>query len=301
MNSIKASSRFVNVGGIKTHYYDAGDGLVVVLLHSGEFGASAELSWEGSIDCLAQHFRVVAPDWLGFGETDKIRDFVSGSERMLRHMVAFLDVLAIEEADFVGTSMGGTVLLKEAASPHCRFPIRNMVVASGGGLVIDNDARRLSLAYDGTADAMRDVLSVMFEDQKWVEDDAYVARRVAASLAPGAWEAVASARFKSPQTPPRSEFGQPDTIAYERIPFRTLGIAGKQDKLREPGYHEVFHRIPNGRAQVLEEAGHLLNIEQAGVFNDLVLRFLHGDDLMDAAQSSEEPVCTSEITNRGVL
>jgi pimeloyl-ACP methyl ester carboxylesterase len=34
-------SRYADVDGIRTHYLDAGDGPPVVLLHSGEFGASA--------------------------------------------------------------------------------------------------------------------------------------------------------------------------------------------------------------------------------------------------------------------
>ena len=54
------------------------------------------------------------------------------------------------------------------------------------------------------------------------------------------------------------------------IPF----IAGAEDKLRLPGYHEALGRIPKSRIVVLAEAGHLVNIEKAGEFNDLVRRFL---------------------------
>ena len=97
--------RFVNVSGIRTHYLEAGDGPVLVLLHSGEFGGCAELTWEHNIPALAEQFRVIAPDWLGFGETDKLYDFVSGAERRMRHLVAFLELLAIGEADFAGASM----------------------------------------------------------------------------------------------------------------------------------------------------------------------------------------------------
>jgi pimeloyl-ACP methyl ester carboxylesterase len=266
-------SRFVNVGGIRTHYLDAGDGPVIVLLHSGEFGGRAELTWELNIAALAADHRVIAPDWLGFGKTDKIRDFVSGSDRMVRHMAAFLETMAVEEADFAGVSMGATTLLREAASGRCRFPIRRMAVASGGGFVPDNEERRKSLNYDGTPEMMRAILKSNFADPKWYEDEAYVARRVEASLEPGAWEAVAAARFKSPTVPARSQFGQPDTIAYERIPFPTLAIAGGEDQLREPGYHEVLHRIPDSKVVVLEGAGHLLNIERAAEYNQLVRDF----------------------------
>ena len=273
-NPVPVYSRFVNVGGIRTHYLDAGDGPPIVLLHSGEFGGCAEICWEHNIEALATEHRVIAPDWLGFGQTDKLRDFVSGSDRMVRHMGAFLDTMAIDEADFVGVSMGATTLLREAASGRCRFPVRRMAIASGGGFVPDNEERRKGLTYDGTPNAMREILKANFSDARWYDDEDYIARRVAASNAPGAWEAVAAARFKSPVLPPREQFGQPDTIAYEKIPYPTLAIAGSEDKLRKPGYHEALNRIPTSEVVVLQGAGHLLNIERASEFNGLVLDFL---------------------------
>jgi pimeloyl-ACP methyl ester carboxylesterase len=97
---------------------------------------------------------------------------------------------------------------------------------------------------------------------------------VEASLAPGAWEAVAAARLKPPTMPPRSDFGQPDTINYERISYPALVVAGAEDKLRLPGYHEALGRIRDSRIVVLAEAGHLLNIQKTGEFNDLVRQFL---------------------------
>src|ERR1700733_10415956 len=64
-------SRFVVAGGLKTHFLEPGSGFPVVLLHSGEFAACAELSWKQTIRPPAEHFRVIAPDWAGFGKTEK--------------------------------------------------------------------------------------------------------------------------------------------------------------------------------------------------------------------------------------
>jgi len=269
------ASRFVNVGGIRTHYLEAGDGPVLVLLHSGEFGASAELTWERNIPALAERFRVVAPDWLGYGETDKLYDFVSGSERRMLHLVSFLEIVAIESADFAGASMGGTALVREVASEHCRLPIRRMVLSSAGGFVPDNEWRRRLLQYDGTPEGMREILRANFHDPTWAEDEEYVHRRVRASLAPGAWEVINAARLKAPNVPPRSSFGQPDATPYEKVSVPTLLLVGAEDKLREPGYHEAMvERIPEVRAIVVDGAGHLLNIEKAEVFNRAVVDFL---------------------------
>jgi 2-hydroxymuconate-semialdehyde hydrolase len=272
-----ARSRFVDVGGIRTHYLEAGDGdEVIVLLHAGGWGQSAALTWGPNIAALAEHFRVVAPDWLGFGQTDKLRDFASGSDRMLRHLVATLDVLAIGQAHFVGVSMGGTYLIREAARRPSRLGIRRMVVCSGGGFVPANDQRRDILAYDGTEPAMRKALQAAFHSPVW-EDDAYVRARVETSLMPGAWETTAAARLTRPGAPPRSEFGNADATVYEDVDVPTLVIAGAHDQLREPGYHvELAERIPGAQAILVPDGGHMLNFDCADWFNRATLAFLNG-------------------------
>src|SRR5438105_2713017 len=67
--------RTIVVGNIKTHFLEAGSGPDLVLLHGGEYGASAEITWRYNIEALAQRFHVVAPDVLGWGQTDKLYSF----------------------------------------------------------------------------------------------------------------------------------------------------------------------------------------------------------------------------------
>lgn len=59
-------TRTIVAGDIKTHFLDAGSGPDLVLLHGGEYGASAEITWRANIDILARRFHVVAPDLLGW-------------------------------------------------------------------------------------------------------------------------------------------------------------------------------------------------------------------------------------------
>jgi pimeloyl-ACP methyl ester carboxylesterase len=268
-------SRFIEVDGMRTHYLDAGDGPPVVLLHSGEFGACAELSWEYLIPLLAGRFRVIAPDWLGFGQTAKVHDFDGKRDRMLRHLDRFVDTMALGRAHFVGNSMGATYLLQMAAASPCRLPIDRIVAISGGGFIPENDERRRMLDYNGTEEAMVGLLSAIFEDAVWYTDRDYVQRRHALSIAPGAWEAVAAARFRSPVAKPRSEFGNPDHAPYERIEAPTLIIAGECDRLRLPGYaQELGARIPRSEVAVLPQCGHSPNIERADAVADLIIAFL---------------------------
>src|ERR1700752_2532161 len=102
------------VDGLVTSYLEAGDGDPVVLLHGGEFGASAELGWERNIAALAERFRVLAPDQLRFGESAKVIDFVGSRAMRIRHVARFCTELGVESAHFAGNSMGAINLLTDA-------------------------------------------------------------------------------------------------------------------------------------------------------------------------------------------
>jgi pimeloyl-ACP methyl ester carboxylesterase len=266
---------YVMVDGIRTHYLEAGQGRPVVLLHGGEFGGAAELSWEHTIAALAQNYRVVAPDWLGFGYTDKVHDFVSGQQRRLEHLRRFLEVMHVGPAAFIGNSMGGLLLAKAIALPQPLWPAEALVIVSAGGFTPDNEARRTLLDYDCTKESMRRVLSVLFHDPRYANDEEYVQRRYDMSIVPGAWECAAAARIKSPVSIARTDFGVPDSTEWGLISVPTLIVAGAEDSLKEPDFsRELVELLPNGRRIVYDGCGHAPNIEVYEQFNRDVLDFL---------------------------
>ena len=270
------ASRYVDVDGIRTHYLEAGEGPDVVLLHSGEYGGAAEISWQFTIPALAPGFRVVAPDWLGFGRTDKVFDFADARRRVWRHMQRFVEIMGIAEADFIGNSMGGSNLARIAATEPGILPLRSIVLCSGGGFTPETDARRTLLAYDGSEDAMRALVKAMLHDPKWGDDDAHVALRQEFATMKGAWECQSAPRLRMPAAgKAASGFGAADNTPYENISVPTLIVAGADDPLREPGYAPgLAARIAGAEVHVYEDCGHCPNIEHAGRFNAQLLDFL---------------------------
>ncbi|WP_213576675.1 alpha/beta hydrolase [Rhodococcus sp. USK13] len=270
-----ARSRTILIDGIRTHYLECGEGPPVVLLHDGSYGSSAELSWYPTIDALSRSHRVIAPDWLGFGGTDKLHDFNGGRSRRLAHMTRFLETLDVGIATFCGVSMGATLLLTVAAGDEFDWHIGAIVSVSGGGFIPFNEARAATLDYDCTLEGMRKIVSYFVHDQTLLDDHRLVQARYEAAIRPGAWEAVAAARFKSPLATGRNEFGHRDTLAYERINAPTLLVAGADDRLREPGYaDELVDRIPRAELLTFAECGHLPQIEHPDRFNHAVNEFL---------------------------
>lgn len=267
--------RTVVVDGLVTGYLDAGAGEPVVLLHGGEFGAGAELGWECTIGALATRFRVLAPDMLGYGNSAKVFDFVDGRGMRIRHVARFCELLGVHGAHFVGNSMGAINLLTDATSESPVLPVRSLTLVCGGGDIQRNEHADALYEYDASIEGMRRIVTALFFDPAYAADEQYVRRRHGSSTAPGAWEAIAAARFRRPgATPPPS----PSTArAYERITVPTLVIEGAGDKLLAPGWAaDVAGRITNARSAVVDGAGHCPQLERPDEVNALLLEFLEG-------------------------
>ena len=112
--------RTIRVGDIKTHFLEGGSGQDLLLLHGGEYGASAEITWKHSIEALARQYHVIAPDVLGWGATDKIYSFSDPAGYRISHMKRFLETIGVEEAYFVGNSAGGGLILRAASASDLR-------------------------------------------------------------------------------------------------------------------------------------------------------------------------------------
>ncbi|OBK77720.1 alpha/beta hydrolase [Mycobacterium sp. 1274761.0] len=265
--------RTLQVDGLTTGYLEAGHGDPVVLLHGGEFGVTAELSWEHTIPALAEHHRVLAPDMLGFGESAKVVDFTDGRGMRIRHIARFCDAVGVDAAHFVGNSMGAINLFVDATSGSPVLPARSLVMICGGGEIQRNEHSAALYDYDATLAGMRRIVAALFFDPAYPNDDAYVKRRYDSSIAPGAWEALAAARFRRPglEPPPLPSSKR----AYDRITVPTLVVEGADDKLLPSGWAaEIAAQIPQGRSTVIDGAGHCPQIEQPGAVNALLLDFL---------------------------
>ena len=124
MIGLLGESRWVDVDGIKTHYLEAGDGRPLLLFHG--LGASVA-TWRDNIGPLAEHFRVIAVDLPGHGDSDK-PDIDYDPWTLTRFVAGFIDKTGIERPAIVGNSVGGALGLMTAL----RYPnlVSGLVLAS---------------------------------------------------------------------------------------------------------------------------------------------------------------------------
>ncbi|VCU72053.1 2-hydroxy-6-oxo-6-(2'-aminophenyl)hexa-2, 4-dienoic acid hydrolase [Pigmentiphaga humi] len=271
-----AQSRTVVVDGVRTHYIEAGEGEPLVLIHGGEFGACAEISWEFNIGPLAEHYRVIAPDMLGYGRTEKIFSFENFWQKRVDHIAALLRLLGIEAAHFCGNSMGGTMILAEAANAGQSWPVGSVVSVCGGSPV-NEAARQVLHTYDLTLEGMRAITGLLVQAPQLRGDEDYIRRRHELSLLPGAWEATAAPRFSAPNRPAR--LPRP-ALRPEAIGVPTLVIGGASDPVNDPAFAPTLaESIPGGELLMIDGAGHCPQIDQPGVFNAQVIEFLRRNPL----------------------
>lgn len=268
-------SKYVQVGDTKTHYLEAGTGdNNVVFIHSAEFGGSARNSWEYNIGAFANAgFHVYAVDMVGYGGTSKFFDFDYPQEFRINHITKFLETLYIEDAHFIGNSMGGGTILKVASMQNPLWNINKIITISGGG-PNNPEAHQIANRYDCTFEYMRKLHELMFYNEKWHEDD-YVEKRFNSSLNKGHWEALAAAGLRSPIHKEGKEEIPEYSPEYVNIKSPTLICAGDKDPLKFPDYADKLSSlIPNSRVELFKDSQHCSHIEYSEQFNELAIDFL---------------------------
>ena len=117
-------------------------------------GVSALANWQHNIPALAQRFRVLAPDIVGFGATERPDDVVYSLRTWTDHVWAFLDAHGIEKT-VDGRQLAGRA---DRAADGRRRPdrITKMVLmgAPGVGMTLTDGLAALR-AYEPSHDAMR--------------------------------------------------------------------------------------------------------------------------------------------------
>jgi len=255
--------------------------VTMVFIHG--FGGST-FSWRHNVPFFAgQGYRVVSLDMKGFGLSHK--DFASdyshpAQARLLAEVLARLE---IDQAYFVGHSMGTSVMLHFA---HL-YPGKVLgLISVDGAVKLDEGAtflpallnfppfRRIGelfLIRYGTKERVGRILKSAYYRQDVMT--AEVADGYYNRLVNGQWaqSLLAMARDMSENT---------ITFALEDFQFPTLILWGQNDTwVKRTDIDRWRDEIPSAEFHAIPEAGHMLMEECPELFNDMVLTFLrsHGE------------------------
>ncbi len=227
-------------GPYRIHYYAAGSGQPIVLLHGGPGDA---LSWADYVPDLAAHGRVYAIDLLGFGSSDKPDvDYRATVQAQVVH--DFLDSQNIRQVDLVGVSMGGQIALHVARQWPDR--VRRLVVADSAGIIFSPDAPQPPFPQD--EQEFRRLMT-----PKPSSLPSFVVRDILRSIRASANQFVLQRALRNRNNGVDFLDGQVQTVSMP-----VLILWGEQDILTPLSWGKALHQqIPQSTFVILQGCGHI--------------------------------------------
>jgi len=278
--------RQIKLGPVRTRWFEGGDpdGATVVLVHEGGFGGDALNTYGRLVEHL-DGCRLVLPEMLGFGGTDKAVFFGENPyEPRLRHLAAFFDVIDLSSAHFVGNSFGGGMVLRLCLRPETSWRMRSATSISGtGGPFRTADGLTGAFDYEPGLEAARRLDSWVLGDD--FPDEEHTRARLASSLVPGQWESMAAMRLRNPaleQTTTAPTWDLPEALSGSSIP--TLLVAGIRDRMLESGWEDKLAAHLRDVRIARLDAAHSPNITHPELVADLIRDFVDEIDERHAKQ-----------------
>ena len=259
------ADKYATVFGARIHYLEAGSGPVVILLH-GLGGSSA--NWAPNIAPLAKTYRVLVPDQIGFGKSDKpmlnyrvstLVDFLDG----------FYKQAGVQKATLVGNSLGGFTAAAFAIAYPEKVDKLVLVDAAGFSVTGDLDPKVLNGLNPSTRQQVKELLAVVFYNKQMFGSDVAVEGFLASRVAAG--DQYTIQRFIE-------SIGRGEDVLDGKlgaIKHPTLIIWGREDGLTQLAMGQRFNKeIAGSQLFIIEKCGHVPQLEKPAEFNSALIKFL---------------------------
>jgi 3-oxoadipate enol-lactonase len=256
------------VGNIELAYKDKGSGPVLLLVHGFPLDHSM---WSEQIEALSSHYRVIAPDLRGFGQSEG-QDEKTTMQQYANDLAGLLDVLAISEpVNLCGLSMGGYVAWH--FWKHHRDRLASLILCDtrAAGDTPEGALGRLALAKtvltEGALPVADSMLPKLFAPRNLDSDPPYVGSTK---------QVMESTRATTIAAALRGMAERPDmTAELPNIELPALLLCGEHDVITPADeMRDVAQAMPDAMFRVIYGAGHMSPLERPERVNRLIFDFL---------------------------
>ena len=261
----------IHANGLNIAYHEQGDGEPLILIRGY---ANSGALWYDQVPELSAHFRVIAMDNRGTGESDKPEEPYTIAD-MAGDVIGLIEKLDLGSAHLLGISMGGMIAMQAALdAPHAvRSLVLGCTTCSGTrGFNPDPKVAEMFKTLPELSDEenVRRSIPVLFSEKTIRERPEICDRYVRESLKHRPPMSTFVNHIKA-----ISRFDLCERLSEIRQP--TLILHGDGDLLILSDMARVLHEaIPDSRMELVPGLGHLFFMEQAAAFNRSVIAFLGG-------------------------
>lgn len=269
------SPKNLRFDGLQVRYFEAGEGVPIVLLHGASLGSSADV-WTRNLAPLAAHgLRVIAPDLPGFGETGNPADSSLAYRRDF--VLALMNALGIARASLVGHSQSGRIAL-ELALRHPGRVAKAVVVGTGSLLPPLGDKAEREGEEGGSAEpTLAESRAVLEENlfHKELATPQAVALRHRMSLGKNFSAFLARKAASRDKAGKEAKGGEPAWQRVAQCPVPLLMLYGEHDRGAAAKRAALAKEMnPGLDLRVLPRCAHLVQWDAAQAFEEIAGRFL---------------------------
>src|ERR1041384_6464168 len=258
---------FIRVNDIQIPYTATRIGRPAVLIHGYPCNRSL---WNERVAALSSSYRVIAPDLRGFGESDAAPGTATMNV-MAEDVALLLNHLGIARATMAGLSMGGYVAL--AFYKQLPSRVRALVLADtrAHGDTEEGKQTRAQQAEKALNEGMAGIADMMLPKlltPETVTKRPEIVKRVRDMMLKTKPEGAAAALRGMAER-------DDQTSLLSKITVPTLIVVGAEDAITPVADSEKMNAgVAGSRLVVLENAGHVSNLERTEKFNEALLDFL---------------------------
>lgn len=257
------------VNKLSVSYIDEGpdDAPVIILIHGFPFDKS---TWSKQVDVLKRDYRVIAYDVRGHGNSDTGPvDF--SIELFVNDLIEFMNALEIDRSVLCGLSMGGYITLKAIENFPDRF---QAIVLCDTNCIADSAETREkrmktieSIKEHGVEHYAKESLKNLLASESFTtrRDEIAIIREI-----------ITNTSVESLSQTLHALAGRQETCSkLTEITVPVLIMVGKDDQLTPPSASQNMHKEIKGSVlSIIDQAGHLSNMENPDDFNAQLLDFL---------------------------
>jgi len=263
---------FAEINNFTVSYYDVGESSVpIIFLHGFPFDKSM---WNEQVDALKATNRVIALNIRGFGKSTDEKSILDIA-LFANDLILYMDHLNINKAIICGLSMGGFIALNALK----RFPERfealilcdTQCVADTAEIKANRYKAIEQINNEGTTDFNEKFIKNIFHPSSLIDKKEVVenVRKIVFANSKQIITAGITALAERSET-----CSNLDNI---RIP--TLIICGREDEVTPLEQSEFMHQnIEGSILNIIENAGHVSNLEHPNEFNKHLINFLNSTD-----------------------
>lgn len=267
----------VTVGNASLYYEEAGQGEPLIFIHGHSLD---HRMWDEQFSVLAKKYRVVRYDLRGYG----ISSSQTEDEQFLHaeDLVALMDSLHIDKAHIVGLSLGGFV----TADMLAYFPDRMLSAFLASGNIRKSKGPSEPMTKEEAAKRDEEIAALKKKGidamkKEWFEGLMKSGGTQRERMRIPLWQMIDEWEAWQPLHKEVRVVAGLDAIeklkeTHPSVP--TLIVEGRSPDNRFSKNPQILEYLPNGKLKVLDDCGHMMNMERPEEFNAALVEFLEGKE-----------------------